>query len=79
MVHVQLAHATGLDLLLGVPVSLSVELGRTAVTVAETLGIAPGNLIALDTGAGESVALSSPACKWAAARSGPSAICSRCG
>jgi len=47
----------GLDLVLDVPVSLSVEIGRATMTVRETLGIGPGSLITLNKLAGEPVDL----------------------
>jgi flagellar motor switch protein FliN/FliY len=48
---------SGLDLVLDVPVSLSVEIGRATMTVRETLGIGPGSLITLNKLAGEPVDL----------------------
>jgi flagellar motor switch protein FliN/FliY len=46
-----------LALVLEVPVELAVEIGRTTMTVRETLAIAPGSIIALDRMAGEPVDL----------------------
>ena len=46
-----------LSLVLDVPVELSVEVGRTTMTIRETLAIAPGSIIALDRMAGEPVDL----------------------
>lgn len=40
-----------------VPVELSVELGRTRMTIAETIALAPGAIIPLDRMAGEPVDL----------------------
>jgi len=42
---------------LDVPVELAVEIGRTRMTIRETLAIAPGALIPLDRVAGEPVDL----------------------
>jgi flagellar motor switch protein FliN/FliY len=46
-----------LALVLDVPVELAVEIGRTTMTIRETLAIAPGSMIALDRMAGEPVDL----------------------
>jgi flagellar motor switch protein FliN/FliY len=46
-----------LSLVLDVRVELAVEVGRTTMTVRETLAIAPGSIIALDRMAGEPVDL----------------------
>jgi flagellar motor switch protein FliN len=46
-----------LDLVLDVPVEVSVEVGRTTMTIRETLAIAPGTIISLDRMAGEPVDL----------------------
>lgn len=46
-----------LTAVLDVPVELAVEIGRTRMTIRETLSIAPGSLIALDRIAGEPVDL----------------------
>jgi flagellar motor switch protein FliN/FliY len=53
------AHGHGADLapVLEVPVELVVELGRTTMTVAETLRIGPGSVIGLDRLAGDPVDL----------------------
>ena len=42
---------------LDVPVELAVEIGRTRMTIRETLSIAPGSIIALDKMAGDPVDL----------------------
>jgi flagellar motor switch protein FliN/FliY len=42
-----------LDLLLDVPLDVSVELGRTRMTIHELLSLAPGSVIELDKVAGE--------------------------
>jgi flagellar motor switch protein FliN len=50
--------ATGdLSLVLDVPVELAVEVGRTTMTIRETLAIMPGSIISLDRMAGEPVDL----------------------
>jgi flagellar motor switch protein FliN len=46
-----------LTAVLDVPVELAVEIGRTRMTIRDTLSIAPGSLIALDRIAGEPVDL----------------------
>ncbi len=46
-----------LGLVLEVPVELAVEIGRTTMTIRETLAIAPGSIIALNRMAGEPVDL----------------------
>jgi flagellar motor switch protein FliN/FliY len=46
-----------LELVLDVPVEVSVEVGRTTMTIRETLAIAPGSIISLDRMAGEPVDL----------------------
>lgn len=53
----ELAGGHDLSLVLDVPVELAVEIGRTTMTIRETLGIAPGSLITLDRMAGEPVDL----------------------
>lgn len=53
----ELANGHDLSLVLDVPVELAVEIGRTTMTIRETLGIAPGSLITLDRMAGEPVDL----------------------
>ena len=48
------AHGTNdLSLVLDVPVDLVVEIGRTRMTIRETLGICRGTIISLDRLAGE--------------------------
>ncbi len=42
-----------LDLLLDVPLQISVELGKTKMTIQELLALAPGSVIELDKLAGE--------------------------
>lgn len=42
-----------LDLLLDVPLAVSVELGRTRMTIQDLLGLGPGSIIELDKVAGE--------------------------
>jgi flagellar motor switch protein FliN/FliY len=49
--------AGDLSLVLDVPVELAVEVGRTTMTIRETLAIAPGSIISLDRMAGEPVDL----------------------
>ena len=49
--------AGGLALVLDVPVELSVEVGRTTMTIRETLAIGPGSIISLDKMTGEPVDL----------------------
>ena len=44
-----------LDLLLDVPLDLSVELGRARMTVQDLLGLGPGSVIELDKIAGEAL------------------------
>ena len=46
-----------LDMVLDVPVELSVEIGRTTMTIRETLEIGPGAIIALQKMTGEPVDL----------------------
>ena len=45
----------GLDSLLSVPVRVTVEIGRTRITLAELVKLAPGSLLALDREAHEPV------------------------
>lgn len=45
----------GMDLLLDVTLPVSVELGRTKMTIKEVLGTCPGTVIELDRAAGEPV------------------------
>lgn len=42
-----------LDMLLDVPLDVSVELGRTRMTIQDLLALAPGSVIELDKVAGE--------------------------
>ena len=49
--------AAGLGLVLDVPVELSVEIGRTTMTIREVLGIGPGSIVSLDKMTGEPVDL----------------------
>jgi flagellar motor switch protein FliN/FliY len=44
-----------IDLLAGLEMNVSVELGRTELTVQEVLGLGPGSVIELDRLAGEPV------------------------
>ena len=46
-----------LDRLRDVPVDLAVEIGRTTMTIGETLALGPGSIITLNRLAGEPVAL----------------------
>jgi flagellar motor switch protein FliN len=46
-----------LDMVLDVPVELSVEIGRTTMTIRETLEIGPGSIIPLNKMTGEPVDL----------------------
>jgi flagellar motor switch protein FliN len=46
-----------LSLVLDVPVELAVELGRTRMTIRETMALTPGSVIVLDRTAGEPVDL----------------------
>ncbi|HVP63099.1 MAG TPA: flagellar motor switch protein FliN [Myxococcaceae bacterium] len=47
--------ARRLDLLLDVPLDLSIELGRTRMTIQELLALGPGSVIELDKVAGEAL------------------------
>jgi flagellar motor switch protein FliN len=49
--------AEDLSLVLDVPVELAVEIGRTRMTIRETLALAPGSIVTLDRMAGEPVDL----------------------
>jgi flagellar motor switch protein FliN len=49
--------AGDLSPLADVPVELAVEIGRTRMTIGETLGLAPGSIVTLDRLAGEPVDL----------------------
>jgi len=44
-----------MDLLLDVPLDLSVELGRARMTIQDLLGLGPGSVIELDKVAGEAL------------------------
>jgi flagellar motor switch protein FliN len=46
-----------LERLHDVPVELAVEIGRTKMTIRETLGLGPGSIVTLDRTAGEPVDL----------------------
>src|SRR3954452_17847955 len=46
-----------LERLYDVPVELAVEIGRTEMTIRETLGLGPGSIVTLDRTAGEPVDL----------------------
>jgi flagellar motor switch protein FliN len=46
-----------LERLYDVPVELAVEIGRTKMTIRETLGLGPGSIVTLDRTAGEPVDL----------------------
>jgi flagellar motor switch protein FliN len=46
-----------LSLVLDVPVELSVEIGRTTMTIRETLELGPGSIVTLDRVTGEPVDL----------------------
>ena len=52
-----IAYSTDLQPVLDVPVELSVEIGRTMMTIAETLTIGPGSIISLGRATGEPVDL----------------------
>jgi flagellar motor switch protein FliN/FliY len=54
---VQAAGAADLDMVLDVPVELTVEIGRTTMTIRETLEMGPGSIVALDRMTGEPVDL----------------------
>jgi len=47
------ASARRLELLLDVPLDVSVELGRSRLTIQELLGLGPGSVVELDKLAGE--------------------------
>ncbi len=49
--------ATELERLHDVPVELTVEIGRTRMTIRETLGLGPGSIVSLERLAGEPVDL----------------------
>ncbi|WP_322795804.1 flagellar motor switch protein FliN, partial [Tepidiforma sp.] len=48
-------HTSGIELLAGLQMNVTVELGRTELTVAEVLALGPGSVIELDRIAGEPV------------------------
>jgi flagellar motor switch protein FliN len=50
-------HAADLHRLEDVPVELAVEIGRTHMTIGETLGLGPGSIVSLNRLAGEPVDL----------------------
>jgi flagellar motor switch protein FliN/FliY len=52
-----LVYSTDLAAVLDVPVELTVEIGRTMMTIAETLTIGPGSIISLGRATGEPVDL----------------------
>jgi flagellar motor switch protein FliN/FliY len=52
-----LTESKGIDLILDVPLSVTVELGRRRLTVREILELVPGSLVELDKLAGENVDL----------------------
>ncbi len=51
--HDHASPRSGIDLLAGLQMNVSVELGRTELTVAEVLGLGPGSVVELDRLAGE--------------------------
>ena len=51
------AEGTDLARLHDVPVELTVEVGRTRMTIGETLGLGPGSIVSLNRLAGEPVDL----------------------
>jgi flagellar motor switch protein FliN/FliY len=51
------AGAADLSLVLDVPVELAVEIGRTTMTIRQTMALAPGSVVILDRMAGEPVDL----------------------
>jgi flagellar motor switch protein FliN/FliY len=48
---------SGLDIVLDVPVELAVEIGRTEMTIRETLDLGPGSIVVLNRMTGEPVDL----------------------
>jgi flagellar motor switch protein FliN/FliY len=48
---------SGLDIVLDVPVELAVEIGRTEMTIRETLDLGPGSIVVLSRSTGEPVDL----------------------
>jgi flagellar motor switch protein FliN len=53
--HLQETEAKNLDMLLDIPLQVTVELGRTKRSVKEILELTPGSIIELDKLAGEPV------------------------
>jgi flagellar motor switch protein FliN/FliY len=51
------ASAADLELVLDVPVELAVEIGRTTMTIRETLALGPGSIVTLQKMTGEPVDL----------------------
>jgi flagellar motor switch protein FliN/FliY len=51
------ADGTDLSRVIDVPVELAVEIGRTTMTIGETLSLAPGSIVSLNRLAGEPVDL----------------------
>lgn len=51
------AAGADLSMVLDVPVELAVEIGRTTMTIGQTLALAPGSVVVLDRMAGEPVDL----------------------
>jgi flagellar motor switch protein FliN len=51
------ADPSGLDIVLDVPVELAVEIGRTEMTIRETLDLGPGSIVVLNRMTGEAVDL----------------------
>jgi flagellar motor switch protein FliN/FliY len=49
------AHPSNVDVLLGVPVEVSAELGRCSMRVREVLQVGPGSLVMLERAAGAPV------------------------
>lgn len=49
--------SSDLSLVLDVPVELTVEIGRTTMTIGQTMALVPGAIVALDRMAGEPVDL----------------------
>lgn len=49
----QSGQGRGIDLLLDVPLEITVELGRTRMTIQELIALSPGSVIELDKLAGE--------------------------
>ena len=51
--HASLAADTNLDVILDIPVTLSMEIGRTRVSIQDLLQLAKGSVVELDRMAGE--------------------------